>query len=558
MVSLLGYVQDATAEFAGQLLDIDSFYESFINDWMLTEFRNQHSFDAYYLSQYELFKEKLEILKMYDKTQFTLDQCITYDTVVWFLESEIESEKFLDNKYVIEYRLDYYIFPLIGFKSFVPINKAYAEFYVKYLDTFDEKFKSMFDSVKERRKRGYIPPKYVNEKTIAEMRTFVETQITDNPETNFLYLKYKKHVEKLTDLTEEEKEELCLAVKNNIGTRIYERYQDFIDFLEGLNHKAGVYPGVWQMPNGDEYYAYLLRNYTTTNLTPEEIHNIGLKEVEKIRLQMRTILDDLGYYGLDFGEAMEIPNDKNRITDPDEALTKYQEIVDYMYERIPEMFSTMPEEKVKLELRPYDLWQAAYGGGIFKISSILPHYTHVMPATAYHEAIPGHHFQLTLANNSEYFPRIRSMIRVWAYVEGWALYAEQLANEYGCYTDQESVLGYLQNQLFRAVRLVVDTGIHYKRWTREETVKYMYNMTGMSREVVEAEVDRYIVIPGQACSYKIGQIKILELREKVKNELGEKFDIKEFHEVLLKYGEMPLDVLVEEVIDKYIEFKNKI
>ena len=331
--------------------------------------------------------------------------------------------------------------------------------------------------------------------------------------------------------------------------------------------------GIWSQPGGDEYYKLKIRTFTTTDYSPEKIHQIGLSEVKRISERMRYILSSLGY---DESKSVgEIMNELNENPDflyadtPDrkEIVVKdYTEMVEEAYEVMKDYFHTMPKSKVIVKAVPEYSEKTAAGGyyqspaldgsrpGVFyaNLYDIKQTPTYSMRTLAYHEATPGHHHQIAHSLENEDLTLYRRFgYFTSAFAEGWALYSEILALEAGLAEDPYDELGILQSELFRAVRLVVDTGMHYKRWTREEAMKYMKTKTGMSDTEVRVEIERYIVWPGQALSYKVGMIKILELREKAMSELGDKFNIKDFHSAVLDHGNPPL-FIVEEMVNNMI------
>jgi uncharacterized protein (DUF885 family) len=309
-------------------------------------------------------------------------------------------------------------------------------------------------------------------------------------------------------------------------------------------------------------------------MNPEEVHRLGLAEVDRIQEEMWDILRAEGVEARTIGEAMTKLGEDPRFTWEDsdagreEILARFREIVEEVDANIDHLFDARPKTGVEVQRVPQfreASSPAAYynpapfdgskpGTFFANLRNVREHARFGMRTLAYHEAIPGHHFQSSLAQEQTGVPFFRRVIPFTAYAEGWALYAEQLAAENGFQDDPYDRLGYLQSQMFRAVRLVVDTGIHVKRWTREEAITYMLENTGMPESDVTAEVERYIVWPGQACAYKVGQLKILELRERAHARLGERFDIREFHGVVLEHGELPLTIL-ERLVDEWIAAK---
>lgn len=355
---------------------------------------------------------------------------------------------------------------------------------------------------------------------------------------------------------------------------MFDAYNALILYFEALKSKATTDAGVWKFPDGDAFYQYQLSLMTTTDYTPEEVHQIGLSEVARIKTEMRDILSIQGYADTsrEIGKIIQELNKEERFLYQNndegrkEILEGYNTILDEINAGLDNAFDIRPKATMEVKRVPEFKEEGSAGayytppamdgsaGGIFyaNLRAVTETVKFGMKTLAYHEGIPGHHFQIAIQGELEDVPIFRTFPLFIAYTEGWALYAEQLAWELGFYeNDPFGNLGRLQAEMFRAVRLVVDTGIHYKKWTREEAIEYMIANTGMTTGEVVTEIERYIVMPGQACAYKIGMLKILELREKAKKKLGNQFDLKEFHNVVLKNGAVPLDIL-EEIIDDYI------
>ena len=354
-------------------------------------------------------------------------------------------------------------------------------------------------------------------------------------------------------------------------------FKRLLGFMKETLPMANPNDGVWSLPNGDEYYALRLKAQTTTDYSAEEIHNIGLSEVDRISKRMQDILSELKYGdNLNVGETMNKLNEDPQFLYADTPDRKsivvkdYNDIVEETWLAAADSFHKMPESKVEVRAIPEYSEQNEAGGyymspaldgsrpGVFyaNLYDIKQTPTYSMRALAFHEAIPGHHLQNALNTENKELTLFRKFgYYTSAFGEGWALYSERLSLELGMAQSLYDELGVLQSELFRAVRLVVDTGLHYKRWTREEAIDYMKKTTGMSDVEVVTEIERYIVWPGQACSYKVGMLKILELREKAKAEMGDNFDIRDFHSAVLDNGEPPL-FIVEELVNKMINTTN--
>jgi uncharacterized protein (DUF885 family) len=392
--------------------------------------------------------------------------------------------------------------------------------------------------------------------------------IAADPEASLFYTPLKKFPE---GISAADRTRLQTAYRNAITKEInpaYQRLHDFIrdEYLKGARTQVG-----WSnVPNGREWYAYLAKQSTTTDLTPDAIHNIGLKEVARIRGEMEQVKQQVGFKG-DLAAFFKFLQDDPRFYyDNADALIKgYTDLKKNIDARLPKLFVDFP--KADYEVRAVEAFraQSAAGGfyqqpsadgsrpGIFYVNTFnlkaQPKFG--METLSLHEAAPGHHFQVTIQQELEQLPRFRRFGNGYvAYQEGWALYAESIGKELGMFTDPYQYYGRLADEQLRAMRLVVDTGLHTKNWTREQSIKYMLDNSSMAPSDAESEVERYIAIPGQALGYKIGQLRIRELRTKAEAALGSRFDVREFHSVVLRDGSLPLSVL-EAKIDRWIKSK---
>lgn len=325
--------------------------------------------------------------------------------------------------------------------------------------------------------------------------------------------------------------------------------------------KGRTEPGVWSLPNGDALYRYDIRVLTTTSMDPEQIHEIGLKEVERIEGEELAIAKKLGFNDLKSFRAELKHDPKVFATSPDGILEKYRGYIDQMRPELPKLFGLLPKTPVEVQAmqayRAADAAGADYQQGtpdgsrhaVVWVNTSDYKHREMMTAesTAYHEGIPGHHMQIAIAQSLPEVPKFRQEAFYSAYQEGWALYAERLGKDVGFYQDPYSDFGRLEDEMLRAIRLVTDTGVHYKHWTRQQMVDFFHEHSSTDEPNVQAETDRYIVWPAQALGYKLGQLEILKLRDRAKNELGAKFDIRTFHDEVLDAGALPLDVFDQRV-----------
>ncbi len=523
--------------------------------------------DAQFQKVNRFVGKSLNTLRSYDRAKQTPAQLLSTDILDWFLEDQARAEKFMYH--------DYPVNQMFGVQNELP--KFFAEihrldkpkgarYYIKRLSKVGVKFDQVLEGLRIRESKGVIPPRFVIHRVLEEMRGFIGVEVREN----IMYTAFKEKVEKL-DLGEGKKVQLYEAVERGIRETVYPAYQRLIDYFEYLEPKATTEDGVWKLPDGEAYYAHRLRSSTTTEMTPDEVHETGLSEVARIQAEMDAILKQLGHTQGSVAERMVALGKEARFLYPNtdegraQAMEDYQAMIDHIDQGLDDLFDIRPKAGVKVERVPEFSEKTAPGAyynppamdgsrpGIFyaNLRDMNEVVKFDMRTLAYHEAVPGHHFQIALAQELKGLPMFRRMVPFTAYVEGWALYSEKLAREHGFMGDRYSELGCLKAELFRAVRLVVDTGIHQKRWTREEAIAYMEENTGMATSEIVTEVERYIVMPGQACSYKVGMLKVVELREKAMEALGDKFEIKAFHNVVLKNGAMPLSIL-EQLVDAYI------
>ncbi len=451
-------------------------------------------------------------------------------------------------------------------------NYEDAMAYLDRLEAVPTLFAQLTEQLKANEKQGILPPKFVFPMVIRDCKNLLTGFPFTRPTTkNTIYADFEKKVNNLDSLDAEKKKTLLLGCEKRLMSNVKPAYDALISFLEEQEGRATEDDGAWKFPKGKEYFDYRLRKITTTDLTADEIHQIGLDEVKRIHGEMEAIMKQVDFKGTlkDFFQFMEKDNQfyyPNDGKGKQAYMTKATEIIDDMRGELDKLFMTKP--KAEMIVRAVEAYREKSAGkafynspapdgsrpGIYYANTYdmtqMPKYQ--MEALAYHEGIPGHHMQLSIAQEMEGLPKFRRFDSHYtAYVEGWGLYSEYVPKEIGYYKDPYSDFGRLAMELWRACRLVVDTGIHSKKWTREKGIQYYKDHTPNPEDDCIKMVDRHIVMPGQATAYKIGMLKIIELREKAKTALQDKFDIRAFHEVVLSNGAIPLDVL-EELIDAYI------
>ena len=518
-------------------------------------------------------EKELETLRSYYYEGLNRSQKLSYKIAEWMLTKSLEGKQFIYHSYPVN--------QISGIQNELPsfmdathqiIDEKSARRYAIRLSQFGRVFDQTVEMLKVREDRNIVPPRFVLVNVIAQMSDFIAV----SPEGNILFTSFTKKLADVESLNPPIKHKLETKVLDEIEKTVYPAYSKMIDYLRHLESVATTDDGAWKLPNGDAFYRFMLSMATTTNMTPDEIHELGLSEVYRIQKEMRSILDSLGHTGGTVGEWMQSLSEESRFLFPDSdsgraaIISTYEEIIREIDEALGTAFDLRPRAKVEVKRIPEFKEQTSAGAyynqpamdgsrpGVFyaNLRDVKEIPSFGMRTLAYHEAIPGHHYQLALQLEMEGVPLFRRFPPFMAYVEGWALYAERVAAEYGFHTDPYSNLGRLQGELFRAVRLVVDTGIHHKRWTREEAINYMYDNTGIPRSDVISEIERYIVWPGQACAYKIGMEKILDVRSSALTKLGDQFDIREFHTTVLENGAVPLEIL-DQIVHDYVVEKMK-
>ena len=520
---------------------------------------------AYGEAQMAKLKDDLATLRSYDRA--SLDDTLSYDTLEFFLQTQADGERFRFH--------DYPLNQLFGIQSNLPSFMASqhrvaglsgAEAYVARLRAFPRVAAEVREGMAKRESLGIIPPTFVVEKVTAEMRAFVATE----PKANILYTALADKMAKAAEpISAADRQRLLGEAETVIREQVYPAYQGWIDDYVALLPKTTGNHGVWALPDGEAFYQHMVRVHTTTDMTPEQVHQLGLREVARIEGEMDAILRAEGLVEGSIGERVRTiavrPDQLYPDTDEGRAqiLADYQAMIDRIDEGLGPYFNVRPTQPVKVERIPVFKEKTSPGAyyeppaldgsrpGVFyaNLRSVgeIPRFG--MRTLAYHEGIPGHHFQLAIQQTIEGVPTFRKLLPFTAYAEGWALYSERLASEIGFQPTPLDDLGRLQAEMFRAVRLVVDSGMHHKRWTREQAIDYMVEKTGMPQTDVVAEIERYLVMPGQALAYKVGMNTILDLREEARRELGEGFDLKRFHDVLLTGGALPMGLLQQRVRD---------
>ncbi|MFO7745352.1 MAG: DUF885 domain-containing protein [Psychroflexus sp.] len=519
------------------------------------------------------------------KTEFDYEQLdqqgqLSYNLWIYQNERKQKEVKYAPMEYVFDQMTSIHTrLPnmLINFHKVDSLEDMQA--YISRVEKIDRATNQLLDRAKSQAENNILPPRFALEIVQKQSKSLITGQpFEEGEEVSAIYKDMLKKIDDLVvneSISEEKADELDIASRKALLESFKPSYEKLIAWTEKeLPNTEETPTGVSRHENGTEYYSYKLNASTTTDLTADEIHNIGLKEVKRIKEEMKLIKDEVGFEGdlqaffkfVDEDDQFYFPNtDEGRQAYLDLA-TKY---IDEITEKLPDYFGILPKAELQVKrvesFREQDGAPQHYMAGTPDGSRPGTYYVHLSDMTsmdkttlegvAYHEGNPGHHMQISIAQELEDIPKFRTQGGYNAYVEGWALYSEKLAKEMGQYENPYYDFGRLVNEIWRAIRLVVDTGLHSKGWKEADAIQYFKENSSISDNAIKAEVRRYMVIPGQATGYKIGMLKIGELRQKAEQELGENFDIKSFHDLILGNGALPL-IYLEKQVDTWIE-KNK-
>ena len=514
---------------------------------------------AWQLQEQARRRELLADLKSFNREQLTAAQRTSAALIGWSLEQDIAGADFIDDRFVFNQMSGLQV-SFVGLMSQQqPLRNARdVQSYLERLAAAGAVIDEGVELTKTAQAHGVLMPRFITEKVIAQFEKF----LVDTPDKNLLVTSFNERLARLADVSPEQREAARAQAEKIVAESVIPAYRRALALLQAQLPLMSNDAGLWRLPNGDKVYAAALRRATTTDYTPQQIHEIGLAEVARIEGQMDGLLKRLGYKDGSVKEryAKLEADIQPKAADPrPELLARYTSILRDAEQRAKLVFDITPKAPIEVRrepalteataaahytspapdgTRPGIFW-APLPGPAFEIAG--------MRTLVYHEGVPGHHFQIALQQEETQLPRYRRLgvyRNSSAYTEGWALYAEQLAAENHWYDgDDVGLLGQLNDALFRARRLVVDTGLHAMKWTRQQAIDY-----GMPAQ----EIDRYVVWPGQACSYMLGRLKIEALRDKARRELGDKFEIRKFHNLVLQTGDVPLMVL-ETVVNEWVE-----
>lgn len=531
--------------------------------------------DAYAELQLQESKDDLAYLEEnFDYEQLSDDVKVSYDLFKYGLDASIRGAEFNRHSYVVDQFRGQFTSPLSLLQNAHTItNLQDAQDYITRVNGIEGLMNQMVVRVQDRATFGVIPPAFSFPAMLTDISKIMTGAPIDQSQTDHpLYADFKGKVTEL-DLTDNQKDELISQLADAIKGPFLSGYTALFNEVTRLQPLQDKDVGVWALPDGEAFYNYRIQSNTTLDLNAEQIHQIGLDDVARIHGEMRSIMDEVGFTGTlqeFFAFVRTDPNNFYADSDAgrEQFLADAREQTAEIFEVAGDYFHRLP--KAELEVRKVEAWRenstsiAFYNRpsqdgsrpGIYyaNLADMTGVQKYVFKAITYHEGVPGHHFQIALAQEFEDLPKFRKFSGYTAFTEGWALYAEKLALEMGFYKDPMHNFGRLQDEIWRSVRLVTDTGIHAKRWTRQQAIDYFLENTPISEQDIVTEVERYFVLPGQALSYKMGMIKILEYRAQAQTELGELFDIRDFHDAVIGAGSLPLPALKRRV-ESYIAKK---
>jgi uncharacterized protein (DUF885 family) len=537
---------------------------TFIGDYRYNDRMANSNSPEYRAAAQAMDEEFLQRLLEIDRSQLGYQDQLSYDIFRINREQSLEGNQFPFHLQPINqfYSITNFFVQLGSGASAHPFKtvKDYEDF-LSRADDFSEIIDQIVSNMKEGMQAGITQPRIL----MAKLQPQIDAHVVDKVEDSNFYAPVRNMPE---DFSAEDRERLTAAYEDKIMNTIvpaYQRISNFIgdDYLDNARETVGLYA----QPNGASWYEYMVRLRTTTNMTPEEVHQVGLNEVARIHGEMHSVMEEVGFDG-DLKEFFEYMNTDPQFffDEPEQLIQGYRDMSDHIAGLSEKLFEIFP--KTEFEVRRVEPFRekSASGGsyqagtpdgarpGVFYANaydlSARPNWA--MESLYLHEAIPGHHFQIMIQRENEDLPNFRRFGGFTAFSEGWGLYAESLGKELGVYTDPYQYFGGLNAELWRSIRLVVDTGIHAKGWSRQQVLDYMYENSAVAEARAVSEAERFMAIPGQALAYKVGQLKIRAIRDDAEARLGDKFDVKAFHTEVLRDGAMPLSML-ESKIDRWIE-----
>lgn len=519
-------------------------------------------------------KKHLQQLEAISPNQLDVQTRLSYDLLKQKLEQGISDHKWRYHSYPVNQMYGGHSMVasfLINQHQITDVSDAKA--YISRLNGVPKYLKQLEESLDIRANKGIIAPKFVFPHVLSDSKNIITGQPFNAGEDSAIWADFKRKVDALS-IDDSKKNQLLAEAKKALQEEVEPAYTQLISFITKLETKADTRDGAWKFPQGEDYYNNALARTTTTEMTANQIHELGLAEVSRIHNEMRVIMKKVGFEG-DLHAFFKFMREDRQFYYPateegrEAYLSTAISLIDTMSSRLDEVFNVKPKAPMIVKRveafreksagkafynqpSPDGTRPGTYYANLYDMEA-MPKYQ--MEALAYHEGTPGHHMQIAIAQELEGVPKFRKFGGYTAYIEGWGLYSEYFPKEMGLYSDPYSDFGRLAMELWRSCRLVVDTGMHAKKWTREESINYYVNNTPNAKSDAVKMVERHVVMPSQATAYKVGMLKILALREKAKKSLGEKFDIREFHTLVLQNGPLPLDIL-ENQVDLWVAEKS--
>jgi uncharacterized protein (DUF885 family) len=521
-------------------------------------------------AQYRLMENFRRELTAIDPAKLSPPQRVDRKSLLWLLKTSLEGKRYWHHRGYLSHLYGVHMQVLSLMTDYHGVQtREDADGYLKRLETLPRRLGQARQIIEKQAAGGKLPPRYIIDRTIGSMSEFRNVSASDN----LMVTSFGEKLDKVEDWDRSEAQDYLERARLLVERSVYPAYDSLLAAARQARERAPEDGGVWTMPDGDKYYRWCLKYYTTSDIDPEKLHQTGLNEVARLQAKAKKLLDSLGvksgggyrelmraYWaeqqGPEFAKYFYSQDEKGR----EQALEDNKLWLEQAWKRLPDFFETLPQTAV--EVRPVPAHKAGGGTSYYEpgsadgqrtaayylnMTQVWPKFT--MQPTLYHETVPGHHLQIAIQQQQSANRMYRNLFFLAGFGEGWAMYAQALADEQGWLPDAYTRLAEINSQLFRAVRIVMDTGIHGKRWSKRRAMEYMEENLGWASE---NEVDRYIVWPGQACSYTLGKHKIMELRSLAQKEMGARFELKKFHSAVLGHGSIPLEVLGE-VVDDFIK-----
>lgn len=528
--------------------------------------------EAFELKMHQLIQKKLKMIKAFKRADLSPDAQLSYDLVLQSTERQIQDFQWRDYNYPVNQQGGVHTeLPTFMINIHKVDSEQDLKDYIARLKEFPRVFAEVGEQIERSKKQGVVPPQFVFPYIYESSLKVTTGQPFDSSKKESpLYVDFKDKLKKLKFDRSKSQDYLKQAedaLKNNVAPA----YSHLVSVVKNLEKVATTDDGAWKFPRGDEFYASRLQRFTTTSMTADEIHHLGLQNVARLRSEMEAVKQRMGFKGSLKDFFVFLRKDPKQYFPNTEAGRKQyiqlaQGYLDNIQKTVPQYFRLIP--KTPMEIKAVEKFREASAGKAFynspsddgsrpgvyyvNLSDMKNVPKFEAEALLYHEGIPGHHFQLALGIEMKALPKFRRYSHYTAFIEGWGLYTERLAKDMGGYKTDASELGRLSMEMTRACRLVVDTGIHSKKWTREKAMEFFNENLPLASDAQKEQIERYIIWPGQATAYMVGMLKILELREKAKATLGSKFDHRDFHDVILGNGAVPLDIL-EEQVKNYVD-----